>query len=241
MSLAWRRGAAVGFGMALLVLVAIGWVLYRNTADAIAAAGAVAHTHEGLAELTALLSEVAAAEMIPQAYVIANEQLPPEPLSRAEGAIDHRLERLRKLTADNANQQQRISLLKGLIDEKIAQLQHLIDLQRGEGFPPEAQLALTTLGKTLMDRIRWVIETMKGEEQALLLRRSAMLRWRTRLTYATIALSLGLWVGLLALMGYLLMRQAAERTRVENALRQVKEGPMAHTGGASGDRLFPPS
>jgi hypothetical protein len=92
-----------------------------------------------------------------------------------------------------------------------------------------------------MDRIRWVIETMKGEEQGLLVRRSEMLRSRTRLTQATIALSLGLWVALLALMGYLLMRQAAEHTRLENALRQVKGGPVAHTGGASGDRLFPPS
>jgi CHASE3 domain sensor protein len=195
--------------------------LYRNTADAIAAAGAVARTHEGLAELATLLSEIAAAEMIPHAYVIASEQLLLEPLSRAVEAIDHRLERLRQLTAENANQQQRISLLKALIDGKIAQLQHLIDLQRGEGFPPEVQLALTTDGKTLMDRIRWVIETMKGEEQALLMRRSEVLQSRTRLTYAIMALSFGLWAVLLALMGYLLIRQAAERTRGENALRKV--------------------
>ncbi len=241
MSMAWRRGTAVGVGMALLVMVAIGWFLYHNTADAIAAAGAVAHTHEGLAALTALLSEVAAAEMISHTYVIASENLPLEPLSRGVEAIDQGLERLRQLTADNANQQQRISLLKGVIDEKIAQLQHLIDIQRGEGFSPEAHLALTSLGKTLMDRIRWVIETMKGEEQALLLRQNEMLRSRTRLTYATIALSLGMWVVLLALMGYLLMRQAAERARVESALRHVKEKPMGHTGDALRDRLFPPS
>ena len=41
MSMAWRRGAAVGVGMALLAMVAIGWVLYRNTADAIAATRAM--------------------------------------------------------------------------------------------------------------------------------------------------------------------------------------------------------
>jgi methyl-accepting chemotaxis protein len=239
--MARRSGAAVGFGVALLMIAAIGWVLYRNTADVIAAAGAVAHTHEGLAELTALLSEIAAAEMIPHAYVIASAGRPLEPFSMAVEAIDHRLEHLRQLTADNANQQQRISLLKGLIDEKIAQLQHMIDVQWEEGFPPEVQLALTNLGKTLMDRIRWVIETMKGEERAILLRRSEVLQSRTRLTYATITFSIGLPLVLLALMGYLLMREAAERTRVETELRKAKEGPMACTGDSSHDRLFPQS
>jgi CHASE3 domain sensor protein len=229
MSMTWRRGVAVGFGVALLLVAAIGWVLSRNTAAAIEAARAVAHTHEGLAELAALLAEIAVAEMVPHTSAIVSEGPPLELFSMAVETIDQRLERLRQLTADNPNQQQRISLLKGLIDEKIAQLQHLIDVHRGEGFQPEAQLALISLGKTLMDRIRWVIETMKGEERALLLRRSEVLQSRIRLTYASIALGIGLCLVLLALMGYLLMREAAERTRVENELRKAKEGPKEVT------------
>jgi CHASE3 domain sensor protein len=225
MSMTRRRGVAVGFGVALLLVAGIGWVLSRNTAAVVEAARAVAHTHEGLAELAALLSEIAAAETVPYTAAIVSEGRLLELFSVAVETIDQGLERIRQLTADNPNQQQRISLLKGLIDEKIAQLQHLIDVHRGEGFQPEAQLALTNLGKTLMERIRWVIETMKGEERAMLLRRSEVLQSRIRLTYASIALGIGLCLVLLASMGYLFMREAAERTRVENELRMAKEGP----------------
>jgi CHASE3 domain sensor protein len=227
MFMTWRRATAVGFGVALLVVAASGWILSRNIATVIEAARAVAQSHEAQAELTALLSEIAGAAMASHAFLIAGGEPHLEPFSLALEAIDARLERLRQLTAKNPNQLQRISLLRGLIDEKIAQLHHLIDVHRGEGFQPEAQLALTNHGKTLLARIRWVIETMKGEEQGLLARRNELLQSRTRLSYATITVGMGLCVMLLALMGYLFMREITARARVEDELRQTKEGSMA--------------
>ena len=119
-----QKTARVGFSAALLIIAAIGWVAYRNTAVSIETARQVAHTYELLAELQAVLSDVAALETARYAYVIANEERHLAPFSTATAAIDQGLERLRRLTSDNPNQQQRISILKGLIDEKIAQLRH---------------------------------------------------------------------------------------------------------------------
>jgi CHASE3 domain sensor protein len=217
----------VGCGAALLMVGAIGWVSYGNTAASIESARRVAHTHEVLAVLESVLSDIIAAETEGRSYVMVSEKHHSEPLSTAVAAIDQTLERLRQLTSDNPNQQQRISLLKALIDEKIVQLRHSIDLQREEGFQPEAQTALSDLDQTLMNRIRWMIETMKGEERGLLLRREEVLKSRARMTYGTILLGTGVCFMLLLLVAYLLMREMAERTRLEHELRKAKEAAEA--------------
>jgi CHASE3 domain sensor protein len=234
-----QKTARVGFSAALLIIAAIGWVAYRNTAVSIETARQVAHTYELLAELQAILSDVAALETARYAYVLANEERHLAPFSIATATIDQGLERLRRLTSDNPNQQQRISILKGLIDEKMAQLRHSIDVQRAEGFQPEAQMALADSSKALMDRIRWVIETMKGEERALLLRRDELLKSGARITYAAILLGVGLCVAVLSLVAYLFTREIAAHTRLEDESRKSEEGPMALTNSSSDDRSFP--
>jgi CHASE3 domain sensor protein len=222
-----RLAVGVGYGAALLMVGAIGWVSYRNTATSMESARWVAHTHEVLAVLEAILSDIVAAETEGRAYVMVSEKHHSEPLSTAVAAIDQTLERLRQLTSDNPNQQQRISLLKALIDEKIVQLRHSIDLQREEGFQPEAQTALSDLDQTLMNRIRWMIETMKGEERGLLLRRDELLKSQARMTYGTILLGTGVCFMLLSLVAYLFLREMAERARLEHELRKAKEGAEA--------------
>jgi methyl-accepting chemotaxis protein len=219
--MAWRSGLTVGFVAVLLIVATIVWVSYRNFAALIETAHQMAHTYEVLAELQAILSDIAGLETIRYAYVIANEERYLEPFATASVAIDQRLERLRELTADNPNQQQRISLLKGLLDEKIAQTQHSIDVQRVEGFQPEAQTAVIDAGQALMDRIRWVIETMKGEERALLLRQDESLTSRAGITYAAFLLGIGVGVVFLSLLVYLFRRQIADH----NHRRPITQDP----------------
>jgi CHASE3 domain sensor protein len=223
------RTAAVGCGAALLMVAAIGWVSYRSTAASIEMARWVGRTHEVMAELEALLLAITGAATASLSYVVAGEEGQLGPFSSAVIEIDHTLERLRHLTSNNPNQQQRISLLKPLIDQKIAQLQHSIDLQRAEGFQPDVQGALTDQGRELMDRIRWMIETMRAEERALLASRDELSKSHARITSVTVPLGVGLSVVLLSLLAYLYMREVAERRRVEDELRKAKEtAEVAH-------------
>jgi CheY-like chemotaxis protein/CHASE3 domain sensor protein len=219
----WQRVAAGGCGAALMIIVSMGWVSYRNTSALIEAARRVAHMHQALTELEAMLSTITEAETSRQGYVIAGEARHLEPYHAAVAEVDGTLERLRHLTADNPNQQQRISTLKSLLDEKVAQWQHSIDLQQAEGLHPEAQIALTDEGKALMDQLRWVIETMKAEEGAWLIQRNEQAQARARGTYVTILLGIGLSFVMLSLALYLFMREIAERARVEAELRATKD------------------
>jgi CHASE3 domain sensor protein len=215
--------AVVGWGAALLMITAIGWVSYQSTAASIEAVRGVGRSHEVMAELEAVLLAITDAEAASQGYVIASAERHLEPFASAIVEIDHGLERLRHLTADNPNQQQRISLLKPLIDQKIAQIRHSIDLQRAEGFQPGVQITLTDQGKELKDQVRWIIETMKAEERTLLASRDELSKSHARITSVTIPLGVGLGVGLLFLVVYLYMREVAERMRLEDELRKAKE------------------
>jgi CHASE3 domain sensor protein len=215
--------AVVGWGAALLMITGIGWVSYQSTAPSIEAVRWVGRSHEVMAGLEAVLLAITHAETASQGYVIASEERHLEPFASAIIEIGHGLERLRHLTADNPNQQQRISLLKPLIDQKIAQIQHSIDLQRAEGFQPDVQITLTDQGKKLMNQVRWIIETMKAEERTLLAYRDELSKSHARITSVTIPLGVGLSVGLLFLVVYLYMREVATRTRLEDELRKAKE------------------
>jgi CHASE3 domain sensor protein len=215
--------AVVGWGAALLMITASGWVSYQSTAASIEAMRWVGRSHEVMAELEAVLLAITDAEAASQGYVIASAERHLEPFASAIVEIDHGLERLRHLTADNPNQQQRISLLKPLIDQKIAQIRHSIDLQRAEGFQPDVQITLTDQGKKLKDQVRWIIETMKAEERTLLAYRDELSKSHARITSVTIPLGVGLSVGLLFLVVYLYMREVGERMRLEDELRKAKE------------------
>jgi CHASE3 domain sensor protein len=197
-----QRLAAGGFGAALIIVAIIGWVSYRNTSALIETTRGVTHTHQALTELEAMLANITDAEAARRGYVITNETRYLEPYYAAVAEVDPTLERLRHLTADNLNQQQRISILKSLLDEKVAQFQHSIDLQQAGGLHPEVQIALTDKGKELMDRIRWVIETMKAEERTLLVQRDELLKACMRVIYMTIPLGIGLSFALLSLALY---------------------------------------
>lgn len=201
-----QKVAIAGFGTALMVITAMGWLSYRHTSALIATERRVAHAHRVQTELEAMLTAVAEAEAAQRGYVVAGEARHLEPYRAAVGEVDRTLDRLRRLTADNPNQQQRISMLKSLLDEKVAQWQHSIDFQQVEGFHPGVQIALADRGKELMDQIRWLVETMKAEERASLAQWDELSKARARVTYVSIPLGIGLGCMLLSLVLYRFMR-----------------------------------
>ena len=75
-----------------------------------------------------------------------------------------------------------------------------------------------------MDRIRWVIEIMKGEQRTLSLRPDRPLKSRADITYAIIFLGIGVGVVLLSLLVYLFMGEIADHTRFESQLRKTSKG-----------------
>jgi methyl-accepting chemotaxis protein len=181
-----------GFGLAALTLALIAVVSYLNTYRLIENDTWVAHTYQVQTELADLLSELKDAETGQRGYLITGVDSYLEPYQSALPAIKRTIEAVRKLTADNPNQQRRLAALSPLIDAKSAELKQTIDLRRTEGLDAATKVVLSNVGKTTMDQIRAIVAEADQEEKDLLKVRSEEARSSADTTMAII-----LWGGLL--------------------------------------------
>jgi len=196
----WSIGTKIGsaFGLALVAMIVVGAVSYDSTTKLIESAEWVRHTHEVLNGLDEVLSAFKDAETGQRGYIITGEARYLEPYEGARDVIDQKLKRLRELTSDNPNQQQRLTALEPLVSSKFTELQETIDIRKQEGFGPAEKVVVTDKGKNAMDSIRKVVGVMVEEETALLGKRSMEERDRAHRTNLTIILGA---VGSLILLG----------------------------------------
>jgi methyl-accepting chemotaxis protein len=216
MTTRWTVGMKIGagFGLALAILVVIGSVSYRNTATLTETADMVAHTHQVLEHLQAVLSDVKDAETGQRGYIITGAEKYLDPFHAGQGAISQDIKALRDLTRDNLNQQRRLDVLEPLIsgkDGKFAELQETIDARRdtAKGFAAALQIVLTDRGKRVMDDIRKTIGEMRSEENALLTARSDTAQASARNTTLTVIFGTFAAVMVLAVAGFTITRNIA--------------------------------
>jgi len=218
----WTVGKrlVLGFGLAALTLVVIALVSYRNAKLLIENDAWVAHSHQVRTELADLLSEMKDAETGQRGFIITGQDSYLEPYQSALTAIPRTFDDVRKLTADNPEQQRRLAALSPLIDAKLAELKQTIDLRRTQGFDAAAKVVVTNLGKTTMDQARTIVSAIDQEEGDLLKRRSEEARASADITMMVI-----LWGGLLgtlavAAIGWFICRSLSDQ--IGSAVGQVR-------------------
>jgi methyl-accepting chemotaxis protein len=214
------RRLIAGFGIAAMTLVVIAFVSYRNANRLIENDGWVAHTHQVRSEIADLLSQLKDAETGQRGYLITGEDSYLAPYQSGIAAIKGSLEDLRRLTADNPNQQRRFVAIAPLIDTKLAELKQTIDLRRTEGFDAAAKIVLSNVGKATMDQIRAIAADADEEENGLLKLRSEEARASADTTTTIIV-----WGGLagtlvVAAIGWFMSRSLSEQ--IGTAVAQVR-------------------
>jgi methyl-accepting chemotaxis protein len=185
----------VGYGLALSVVGAVGIVAYRGTNELVDSADWVAHTHKVKETLAEVLSALKDGETGQRGFLLTGEERYLEPYSNAVKVLDGYIQDLRQLTADNQNQQKRLTTLQSLVSTKLTELAETIALRRRNGERAAVEVVLTEKGKVLMDNIRRVIGEMEGEENALLTQRDQRAKETARF-----ALGVMVFGGLLALL-----------------------------------------
>jgi methyl-accepting chemotaxis protein len=214
------RRLVVGFGLAALTLVVIAAVSYRNATRLIENDRWVAHSHQVRTELADLLSQLKDAETGQRGYLLTGVDAYLGPYQSALTAIKGTLEDVRRLTADNADQQRRMAALTPVMDAKLAELKDTIEVRRIQGFDAALKIVLSNVGKTYMDQIRTIVAEADQEERDLLKRRSDEARASADMTMTII-----LWGGLLgtvavALIGWFVTKALAQQ--IGTAVGQVR-------------------
>lgn len=194
------RRLAAGFMFAGAVLLVIAVVAYRSTTGLIENDRLVEHTYQVKNEFSNLLSSVEKVQTGQRGYLISGEEYFLDDYRSGLAMAKPTLERLVKLTSDNASQQRRLSTLTDRINARLAFAAENIELRRSQGLDAAIKAFVTRHGKSLTDEIRKLIAEGQQEESALLAKRAEDANASAQTTIAII-----LWGTIIGLAGMSLM------------------------------------
>jgi diguanylate cyclase (GGDEF)-like protein/PAS domain S-box-containing protein len=218
-----EKKIAAGFALLLAILLAVGFISYRNTRKLIRDSNLVAHSHEVLDEIDGTFSSIKDAETGQRGYIITGDEEYLKPYTAALPAINRHLERLRELTITDAEQPRRLADLEREISEQLQSTADVIELRRTGGFAAAERAVSTGHGKRLMDNIRTTVAEMSERENALLERRRFESNASSRSTTITLVILGALLVGFLPAGYIIIKRDIKRRRRAEEALRESEE------------------
>lgn len=218
-----QRKVMRGFGAAVLLLALIAVLSYRHIRQSVATADRVTRTHQVVAGLEELSADVLQTETASRGYLITGQERYLEPYHVALQSIPQRIRALRELTADTPSQQLRLNELEQLVNDKVGFVRETIEVRRVVGFEAASKLVQSDRGRILMDDFQRVVAQMEKEERGRLAERNAAAR--VGASVATVLFLLGslLSLALVALAGWVVHRNLAERERSREVLEQANE------------------
>jgi PAS domain S-box-containing protein len=215
------RKVRFGFAFALTCLGVVAIISYMSVMRLNEHTAWVEHTHEVLSSLELLLAAVTDSETAERGFVITGDDKYLDPYRQSSQVVAVRLKRLRELTADSALQRERMDRVEPLVTDRISNLRAVIELRTTEGFAAAQSEIMAGKGKQFHDRIRVLIDEMKGTEESLLAAREREAAESSNITRAVIV---GGDLLAFALVGFALAamrRDIAGRERAERALREA--------------------
>jgi methyl-accepting chemotaxis protein len=227
MRITWTIGRRLvaGFSAALVLLAVVGGISYVNAGSMRETSQSVTHTYEVLAAVARIEGTLKDAETGQRGFLITGMDGYLDPYRAAFDRQETEIDAFAELTSDNPAQQERAQALRGLVDDKFAEMQETIDVRTTQGFEPAKAIVLTDKGKAVMDDIRSVLTAMDEEERSLLAVRDAASANAAKTTKTVVVI--GLVVGLVVLIGiaFLLTRSIVRPLReMTDRLADIADG-----------------
>lgn len=209
----------LSFLMGLLILLIVGITAWQTNAKQIENSALVAHTHHVLSNAEGLLNALTEAESTSRGYVISGNAAFLTPYQKILEDVEIQYRQLLSLTADNPEQQQRLFVIKPMIDQRLSILAALNQMRRDQGIEFIQERFVNGRGKQLQDEIRARIGEMERAEEKLLAPRAVSTE--TASMQSRLAITLGTLCALLITgASFLVIRYDIERrTEAENALK----------------------
>jgi PAS domain S-box-containing protein len=214
-----KRKVTAGFIVALLLTLFMGFSSWRSVRLSAEAADWVVHTHAVMETLEATRRHVIEVETSARTFAIMRQNPMLARYAEARETVAKDEDELRRLTADNPNQQRRLDVLnlqtRAALDfaaTMVSQLQKT-DVATGASAAFEAE--------KLMDAVRATTQEMEDEEARLLSQRVQKSDAQRRLTSLIVAVGVLLGAGLLMLARFAVNREIGVSVRGRAQLRAM--------------------
>ena len=148
---------------ALLILLIVSIVSYRDWADFQLSAPQVQHGRALLQQIEQVVSSVKDAETGERGFVLTGNPDYRRVYDQAVAALPSELQSLHRLVAEDPPLRTRVATLDGLITEKLAELKETVTLRENEGFQAALDVVQTNRGQQAMDEIRKLGADLQNE------------------------------------------------------------------------------
>ena len=185
------------------------------------ATSAVAHTREVLTNLSHVLSSFQDIETGARGFLITGRDEYLEPYEAGKSAIARDYNEGRRLTLENASQQERFDELRRLLDVELAMLDDTIAMRRRDGAEAAARAVGEGGAKRTMDAVRTVVSAMTLEEENLLTTRTAVVDATVRSFARTLVGACLLAFVIVSAVGATIVR--ALNVRIGNAAERIRD------------------
>jgi methyl-accepting chemotaxis protein len=166
----WNVGTKIGtgFGVALAIVLLVGAASYLATSELIQASNLRKHSYLLLEELDRMLPLLREAELGSRTFYLTEEEGFLDESRAAAERLPEVLQQVRRMSADNPRQQQRLNALEPLIRTRIEHVRNTSKLFRTEGLKGTMQRIKSGQSLVLDGQIARLIGEMQAEERALL-------------------------------------------------------------------------
>src|SRR3954467_1065589 len=154
-----------GFVVAIVAVVLIAVFSYRSLQSRAASADLVSHTIEVMQQLQTVLSGVKDAETGQRGFLLTGTESYLAPYAAAKTALPGQLDHVAQLTADSAEQGQRLGTLRRLIDEKFEEWDQTVAMRRAGDADGALAVVRSNRGQLAMNRIRALVGEMDEHER----------------------------------------------------------------------------
>jgi two-component system, sensor histidine kinase and response regulator len=219
----FARRLQFGFGIPIVMLIALSVVSYQRVVASTASAEWHRHSHQVMERLAALLSDTQDIQTGYRGFLLVGDERFLRPYEDGLAKAPADLAALTRLTAYDPAQQRRVATLTALVGEEMQFGNRVVRLRRDAGARAASELVAGDDGMRLMEDIRNLIREMRVEEERLLVARLVIDdRNFIRLTVVLVLGVVGAIV-VLAAAGWMVSRDAAARSESEEALRGSEE------------------
>lgn len=219
-----RSGSALATLLLAAVVVVAGntWLAFRSIDALVGSEISVQHTLRVIDQVERIMGSAKDAETGNRGYLITGDTQYLEPYTTAVKELPAELDGFGRLATDSRSQQERLTELRAVLEQRLALLAQGIGEKRSGTDVDEIHLLVQTgTGKAEMDRLRAIADDMEAEEQRMLVVRVVDAHRSSRRARWTIAVASALDLVLLALMFRYVSLERVMRLEKERVAAQL--------------------